>query len=371
MERLIKKSFGLFLIIAFFGASIPNQVWAQELPQGEGNVDGGLFGDGSSIGGVEFDESGQAAGSVFGTQNERDFQAEFTEGFATIATEGLGTCAVSDVLANGIRSAVSELAGEAVGEVAGELQRVPIFDPDSKKTRQKEVASQSLNLFGVDVDIMPSWDSLAYCLVNQMIEYIGQATVDWINSGFDGNPVFVDNPGKFFGDIADIEAGIFIEELGLGFMCEPFTANITIALAERQTRTYRDYATCSFSEVSGNLEQFLSGETFSWEDWISVTQYPQNNIYGSYMIATAELDSRIAGRQAIEGIQLDWGNGFLSFKDEEGNISTPGNIIEHRINERLGAGERRIEMADEFDEIVNALVNQLVKIAVNQVLDQE
>ena len=65
---------------------------------------------------------------------------------------------------------------------------------------------------------------------------------------------------------------------------------------------------------------------------------------------------------------MDWGRGFLSFKDPEtGEITSPGTIIEKQVNQRLGSGERRLEIADEFDEIVNALINQLIKIALSEV----
>jgi hypothetical protein len=48
-------------------------------------------------------------------------------------------------------------------------------------------------------------------------------------------------------------------------------------------------------------------------------------------------------------------------------ITSPGSVIEKQVNERLFSGQRRLEIADEFDEVVNALVNQLVKIAVTEV----
>ncbi|HYC34269.1 MAG TPA: Ig-like domain-containing protein, partial [Candidatus Paceibacterota bacterium] len=47
---------------------------------------------------------------------------------------------------------------------------------------------------------------------------------------------------------------------------------------------------------------------------------------------------------------------------------TPGQIIEESINQRLNSPQHRLEIADEFDELVSALVNQLIKTAISEVL---
>ncbi len=44
---------------------------------------------------------------------------------------------------------------------------------------------------------------MAFCIGNALIQAIGNSTINWIKSGFNGNPAFVNNPQQFFTNIAD------------------------------------------------------------------------------------------------------------------------------------------------------------------------
>lgn len=273
------------------------------------------------------------------------------------AAQSLGGCAVGSMLSGLLKSSVSSLTSSL--NPSDTDVRV-----NETRIRAKEVGD--LGNLGV------SWDSIGFCLINSIIQYIGQSTVQWINSGFQGNPVFVDNPEQFFSDIADLEAGRFLGEISNGYLCSPIQAPVRLNIANTYNNSISPYSNrgrCTFSGISGNMESFLSGNSFSWQDWISYSR-PSNNTYGATVSAQLELDKRIASALGTESKLLDWGRGFLSFKDPEtGKISSPGTIIEGQINSRLGSSERRIEMADEFDEVVNALVNQLIKIAISEITD--
>lgn len=216
-----------------------------------------------------------------------------------------------------------------------------------------------------------SWDQLGWCMVNSTIEAIGAATVNWINTGFQGNPAFVDNPEQFFTDVADRQAGLFLNELSSGFLCSPIQDIVWVNLASGYNRSispYGDRAQCSFTGISGSLEQFMSGESFGWDDWISYTQDSNNNPFGATINSQIELDSRIANSLGMQSTILQWGGGFLSSTDPEtGKITSPGSVIEGQINERLFSGQRRLEIADEFDEVIGALVDQLIKVAISEV----
>lgn len=304
----------------------------------------------------------QAQAALNGAESEVSEEA-IAESIAT----GIGTCLVSGIFANGIKGAINWVQLQIENEA--DVTSVPIEDDDARAQRAKEVSSFQIGNFPV----LGSWDQIGWCLVNIVIEYIGHSTVAWIKGGFNGNPVFVDDPEQFFRDIADIEAGKLIEELGGGFLCEPFRVNIQIGLVDEYNKRYgTGYGKlCTLSDIIENAEGFVEGnfEEGGWEGWFHMTQNNQNNPYGARYIFEKELDRRIAISQNKVNIDLTWGNGFLSFKDPEtGETQTPGKVIDEQINNRLFNGERRLLIADEFDEIINALVNQLVKIALSEVL---
>jgi hypothetical protein len=301
---------------------------------------------------IQVNQTGQAAATQNGNQQTN------TGAGAAGSVGNATTCVASSALTNLAKQAVSTLVSSYTSSYTSAA--VPT---EPVKLVEKEVGG--LTSLGV------SWDQIGFCLINAIIDYIGKATVAWINGGFQGNPVFVDNPEQFFADIADIQAGQFINELSNGFLCGPTKNIVRVNLATSYNNRIAPYGQnnqCTFSGISGNIESFTSGQSFSWDDWISYTQNSNNNSFGATYNANIELDRRIAQSIGTQSQLLNWGRGFLSFTDPTtGKITSPGSVIEGQVNQRLFSGESRIQIADEFDEIVNALVNSLVKIAINEV----
>lgn len=293
----------------------------------------------------------QAGASAFGS-DPSGVTADLT---GTVGS--FGKCAGLGALSTEIQKAVSKALEKAFGDIAS--TEVPAKDS------QQRAKESGTSIAGVP--ILPSWDQVGWCAINSVIESIGAATVQWINTGFQGNPAFIEDPEQFFADVADIQAGIFLNELSSGLLCTPIQNWVRINIASNYNSSLSYAPQCSFTAISGNLEQFMSGETFNWTDWLSYTQNPNNNPFGATLGAKIELDQRIASALGTQSTLLDWGGGFLSYKDPETNrIISPGSLIQDQLNEKLFSGQRRLEIADEFDEVVTALVNQLIKVALEE-----
>lgn len=272
-------------------------------------------------------------------------------------SSSFASCLGSSAITNIVKNQISTVLSSSL-----DVFRVPINSPIEEAKESGSLATAGL-----------SWDQMGWCLANSLVEAISASTVNWINSGFQGNPAFVDDPGQFFGDIADIQAGAFLNEITSGLACTPIQDLVRINIASSYNSSispYGERAACTFSGISGNLEQFMAGESFSWQDWISYTQNPYNNPYGATVYSEIELAQRIRANVDIQSQILDWGSGFLSKKDENGKIVSPGKVIENQVNERLFSGQRRLEIADEFNEVVEALVGQLIKMAVSEMTQQ-
>ncbi len=239
----------------------------------------------------------------------------------------------------------------------------------------------------------PGLDKIAITVAKAYIERIVDSTVEWINNGFDGNPAYVTDPKRFFLDIANGEAGNFIKGIEIGgkngtttldFLCSPFKANIKISLIQN-FRKHNPYE-CSLTKVIGNIDDFYKDFTQGgWDAWFTMTQNTSNNPYSAYLEAKIDLDSRIASAVGLENQRLDWGKGFLSFNtcavkedvyEDNGNGTatrkdgkclvpgetvTPGTVIENQFEKVFGAGFDQLELADEFDELIGALLGQLFK----------
>lgn len=159
-------------------------------------------------------------------------------------------------------------------------------------------------------------DGLAMTLAQRMIDDMVKSTITWANTGFNGNPAYITNPGRYFTNIADQTAGSFIAGSDLGFMCSPFRDTIRLSLALEYYQPPENQFQCTLSGVKGNIENFY--EDFSaggWDSWFSMTQNPTNNPYGAYVTAKDELDSRIAKAVGMASAEQAANQGFLSLKD--------------------------------------------------------
>jgi hypothetical protein len=216
-------------------------------------------------------------------------------------------------------------------------------------------------------------DSIWSLMAKRAIRMITTSTVNWINNGFQGGPAYVTDLNGFLLDVADDQTSIFIERLGLTDLCSPWKLDIRIALAMRQAAPFDREIACTLSDIVANMDDFINGD-FSqggWAGWFELTTKPQNNPYGLYLMTASELDQRIAGTQQRQTQILDWGDGFLSYEECEDlpegfggpprcEIVTPGTVIENQLDHVLGTGVRQLELADEFNEVINALMQQLV-----------
>src|SRR4051812_41899594 len=81
-----------------------------------------------------------------------------------------------------------------------------------------------------------SLDRLASCAAKELLHQMTVATINWINSGFNGSPAFLTNPEGFFLDAADQFTGSFLSDNGpLQNLCSPWSVDIRLALAFGQS----------------------------------------------------------------------------------------------------------------------------------------
>lgn len=233
-------------------------------------------------------------------------------------------------------------------------------------------------------------DYMAYLTANILIEEALRETVNWINGTSDGAPKFATNITGFLTDIVDNTIGEFLlTELPL--VCSPF--RLSVELSIRQRYIPERYYQCTLGDVFNNIEdftEFLDGDFFKggWSGWLELTQ--RNSPYQTISSIENTINSRIQGRQNIELAKLSWGSGFFEWKTcpDEAYVcigdsfaetkeeceettdmwqctnplktNTPGSVIEDQLNLMLGSGERRLEFADELNEVVTALLNKLL-----------
>lgn len=231
---------------------------------------------------------------------------------------------------------------------------------------------------------------LAIQLARAMLQNITAGVVNWINNGFstkDGGPIFTQDLRSLLRDSADDVIGGFIaNDLGAGFLCNSFSLQLKISLAQTYM-PYRQRSACSLTQISNNVSGFAANNNSGgWDQWLQVTTVPQNNVYGATVLAQDELSKKIFDAQTIKTKYLDWGSGFRSWRvctvtRDDGNedgipdpstlsaddercasseTRTPGSVVESQLTASLGSDMRRLEVAKDIDAIVGALTNQLM-----------
>ena len=240
------------------------------------------------------------------------------------------------------------------------------------------------------------WGCIARTLAKVALQQITSSVVNWINSGFNGSPAFVQDPTSFFQNVADNAAGQYIKGSALSFLCSPFQLQIKIAIAKSYAN--RGAQSCTLTQITNNINGFMNGN-FSAGGWGSLLQFtavPTNNPYGAFAYASVGLSGSIAQAVGAKQNDLTLGGGFLSFQQKSNcrqtanppsssinksvtaldpglndsanqmytvcdlKTATPGRVIA----DALGATEKstldQLTLAKSFDEIISALISQLM-----------
>lgn len=240
------------------------------------------------------------------------------------------------------------------------------------------------------------FDTLAWQVANLAIESITKSTVNWINSGFQGSPAFVTDLNQNLMGVSDAVAAQFFDELAMEFEARtPFqdpvldSVRLGYYLSTSPESFYTRYP-YTLNQVSANDQAFLRGDfnQGGFNAWFATVMNPQNNPYGARDLADQALREAVSGATNTRLQELSWNRGFLSWRGEctqpagEGlpdgefpsdlsvdisgaeacagyEIETPGSVIMEQLNTQLGSGVNRLVSADEFNEIIGALLNQL------------
>ncbi|MDQ5955337.1 MAG: hypothetical protein QG621_340 [Patescibacteria group bacterium] len=331
-------------------------------------------------------------------------------GLAAAGLVGAATCGAAQLFhlsstaggaAAGSATAVGAVAGTA-GPVVGSTAAISVMSLDLGNYTAQGAAAGAIGgilgaLKGGDLSNF-STNTFMSCLTRNVakmvLNQITNSVVNWINNGFNGSPAFVTNPNTFFANLADQAAGNYIRGSALSFLCSPFQLQIRIAVA--QSYANRNANSCKLSQVIGNINGFMNGNFSAggWQGFLAFTTVPTNNPYGAYAYGSLGMSAAITANINEQNRQLLQGNGFLDFKkktrcttsstraDESAYRSvrelsggnggatqyeicdlqdtTPGHVIAQSLGATQNSTFTELDMAKSFDEIISALITQLV-----------
>lgn len=184
--------------------------------------------------------------------------------------------------------------------------------------------------------------NLVLAILYKILAMVTNDIIRWINGGEE--PRFISNWVGYLRNAAMDAGGIFVQLLGFGFLCQPFQAQIQVAIRSA-SMPYQSYARCTLGSMGANLGSFFNNFAGGggWNTWLQVIQ-PQNNFYGSYLMAQDEYYRRIyEAAEAAKNEGLASG-GFVSPKKCEKchvvNIETSESMI---FETAEGCGQARVD----------------------------
>ncbi|MBP9711275.1 MAG: hypothetical protein KBD50_03420 [Candidatus Pacebacteria bacterium] len=324
-------------------------------PSGGSGGGAGVFFDPTDINEVD---DGTISGKAYFQFDKDVTEDEFNDFFGFVDIAGLFLSCAGEFTAK--RAPVLAI-NKGASAVSGLLSSIPIIGgaaPDPVYDAVGDANATTDNMF----------ECVIRSLAQAAIQTITAQTVNWINSGFEGKPAFVQNFGQFFNQVAEQAAGDFLSGSALSFLCSPFQADVRIALATSYAqRNSAPEQTCSLSDAVSNVEGFAKGNFADggWPGLISFTTEPSNNPFGAFVTAQARLNNQILFDTAEAERKVSDG-GFISKEecDPPGStnckIVTPGSTIESALETTMQTNLDSLGLADSITEILSALANQLL-----------
>lgn len=205
-------------------------------------------------------------------------------------------------------------------------------------------------------------DAIAWAVINFILQQMLHAVAVWIESGFEGGPAFITDPEGFFTDMADIIAGEMIFGDDLRVLCSPFQLQLQLNVLLRlfgPPAKERNY--CRLSDVVTNVSNFLEGsfEDGGWPAWFTVSITPNQNLWNTIIETETSIGFRISSRTG--SIERELGDSrFFAIRDKIGKYVAPGKFVQESANKAFFAGQERLQVADEIDEVVSAVIGLIV-----------
>lgn len=161
-------------------------------------------------------------------------------------------------------------------------------------------------------------DAIAHFIVMKVIDKITLSTVDWINSGFEGAPLWLEDTPGFLENIAKEEINNVTAWFTGSPEGYPFGDIVMMTILTTLQQEFTANMQFSLNQVlaHGNYSEFkVNFNVGGWAGYNAFLQ-PNNNPFGNYLLVNEELGRKIGGTSIniAENFskQLSQSGGFLS-----------------------------------------------------------
>jgi hypothetical protein len=289
-----------------------------------------------------------------------------------------------------------------------------LYNSTDKKTQQKldDLKKQEASAKKRE----ECFNGLAYTLAKNQLTSMTRETINWINTGFNGDPMYVQNITSLTNSIERNVLERSIQDLSNGAF--PYGRDFARSAINSYNAGGIGSGAKSFDNLVSDFSAFVIGvgidetktalereriaiDTFSndfssggWDAYLALTQRDQNNPLGFAMLASENIADQMKKKVTEVKDEVTMGDGFLSQKRcvlwklhdaqknairkdgkyvysesktsendacEKYNIVTPGSVIKEKLNTSINTPERQLELADTINEFLNGLFTSLIQ----------
>ncbi len=280
-------------------------------------------------------------GTIVNTYNDvMDFVCE-----TATASLGSGTSAVP-IAGAGLSQAITDL------KVCNEKSK--------DRTAEKATIKQTESIDSQNT-VENCLNAIAVSLAKKQLVEMTKNTMNWINTGFGGDPLYVTNTNRLMTSITD---RILTEEINFFKNADPYDypygrdyarSLSSSYLAEKNFRdslkfTLGNYIQGNSSDVLNNYSNdFASG---GWDAWLGFTQFDQNNPIGFNIMASDKETEEEEKKVQEQKEELAYSDGILSPKKCVKHATTKGDEKQTALN-ALSQAQSNLSVAQKkYDEAV-------------------
>lgn len=208
-------------------------------------------------------------------------------------------------------------------------------------------------------------DTVAFALAKIVLASLTDSIVNWAQNGFpDGGPSYAKDLNRTMRNVADGEIANFFSSLTGVDICQPANLNFLLSLSQVNRSGGARYA-CTLTMARENFAAFQ--QNFESGGWLAYNQAlaPENNPIGFAITASADVGAKTQNKQGLLQKELDWGKGFFSYKDANGNTLTPNSAIETQLQNSLNSSSLQLQLANSINQILVAITSALAQKAFN------
>lgn len=217
-------------------------------------------------------------------------------------------------------------------------------------------------------------------LIKKVFDKLANQIIEWAQSGFEGAPLFIQDPEAFLKTYADESIGFILSTFVVN-LCEISNPYITLFMS---TSKFDDAVTCTLSEGLKNIEditnKLLDG---SWAEWVKLTQI-QNNPYGAAIMMMEKAVEEANAEQETKKTEMISGQGYLGVKickiksKRDGRClkyqtESPGVLVSGLVTKSMTRDQDWLLSADEIGEYITAIADAatygLIKLAKGKLTD--